>query len=256
MSRLGAGTTERLQDSFTITMDERTVALHEAAISEALVAVDVPAPTKLSRWRLRVPALVAAAMDVAPVGAAVAADNANPGDVLYPVKLIVEPIVSIFDTDIVATHRVEELVYIMDQPAEIDRLPAAVSDARGAVSDLPLDHALRNELDAITDRVVVHQVDDVPSTDVTVDRVSPNEDAPADGDSDIVVPTDERPSDSVSTTTTEPDEVEHTTTTRGTDERPSPDEPPVTEPSIPHTDGDDHPRHDQDSGEDRTRDQG
>lgn len=259
MSRLGAGTTERLQDSFTITMDERTVALHEAAISEALLSTDIPAQASPARWRLRVPALVAAAMVVAPVGAAVAADNANPGDVLYPVKLIVEPIVSIFDTDVVATHRVEELVYIIDRPAEVDRIPTAVSDARGAVSDLPPDHALRIQFDAITDRVPDHRIVDDPPTDVTVDQVSPNEPAPSDRDPDAVPPADERPGDGVAPTTTitKPDVGDNTTTTTSeTEQRPPQEEPPVEEPTGPHTEGDDHPRHGADSEGDQSRDSG
>jgi len=256
MSRLGAGTTERLQDAFVITMDAQTAARHEATIVEALRAADVPVVASPPRWRLRVPALVAAAMVVAPVGAAVAADNANPGDVLYPVKRIVEPIVSIFDSDVVASHRIEELTYIVDEPAEIDRVPAAVSDARDAVSDLPPDHALRGEFDVITDRVPDHRVVDQPVTDVINDQVPPKDQTPGDGGTDVDTPTDGRPTDGATTDTTEPEIVEHTTTTQGFEERPPPEDPPATDTTLPHTDGDEHPRHNPDTGTGKTRDQG
>ncbi|GMR02084.1 MAG: hypothetical protein BMS9Abin20_0410 [Acidimicrobiia bacterium] len=256
MSRIGAGTTERLQDAFMITMDAQTAARHEATIAEALRAADLPVVASPSRWRLRIPALVAAAMVVAPVGAAVAADNANPGDVLYPVKRIVEPIVSIFDSDVVASHRVEELAHIVDEPAEIDRIPSAVSDARDAISDLPPDHALRGEFDLITDRVPDHRIVDQPVTDVISDEVPPKDDVPGDDGSDVVTPPDERPTDRATTSTTEPEIVEHTTTTQGSAERPPPEDPPVTDTTLPHADGDGHPRHNVDTGTDQTRDQG
>jgi len=256
MSRFGAGTTERLQDAFMITMDAQTAARHEASIAEALRAADVPATAVPSRWRLRIPALVAAAMVVAPVGAAVAADNANPGDLLYPVKRIVEPIVSIFDSDVVASHRIEELTYIVDAPAEIDRIPAAVSDAREAVSDLPPDDALRGEFDLITDRVLNHRIVDEPVADVTTDEVPRNDETPGDGRSDVVEPTDKRPTDGATTDPTQPEIVEHTTTTQGSAERPPAEDPPVTDTTVPHVEGDGHPRHNLDASTDKTRDQG
>jgi len=256
MSRLGAGTTERLQDAFMITMDAQTAARHDATIAEALRTADVLVVASPSRWRLRIPALVAAAMVVAPVGVAVAADNANPGDVMYPVKRIVEPIVSIFNPDFVASHRVEELAHIVDEPAEIERIPLAVADARDAVSDLPPDHSLRGEFELITDRVPDHRLVDDPVTDVTSDQVPPDDEIPTNGRSDVVTPTDERPTDGATTDTTEPEIVERTTTTQGSAERPPPEDPPTTDTTLAHTDGDDHPRHNRDTETDTTRDQG
>ena len=136
MSRLDAPTAEKLRDAFTITVDASTSARHGASIEEAIRTVDVPTLSTPSRWRMRVPALVTAAMVIAPVGAAVAAENTNPGDVLYPVKRIVEPIRSLFDSDIAATHRIEELARIVDSPADIDQIPAAVSRSEEHTSEL------------------------------------------------------------------------------------------------------------------------
>jgi len=254
MSRLGASTTERLQDAFMITMDAPTEARHEAAIADAIRSAGNPAPISPSRWKLRVPAIVAAVMVVAPVGAAVAADSANPGDVLYPVKRIVEPIVSIFDSDVVASHRVEELAHIVDEPAEVDRIPAAISDARDALSDLPPDHYLQIEFDLITDRVVDHTVTDDPVTDEFIDEIPPNDGAPSDIEPEVSIPTDEPPTDGETTETTETtirDTAEQPTTTQEAPERPPSVEPSETDISVSPSDVDDGARSEQDPATDQ-----
>jgi hypothetical protein len=153
-----------MQDAFTINVSDAAAARHKADISRALLSVDAVTPHGVPRWRMRVPALVAAAMVVLPVGAAVAAESATPGDILYPVKRIVEPVVSIFNDDIVAAHRVDELARIVDDPVELDRIPTAVSDARVAVASLPLGHELRSEFRAIADRVGRRGNQDRPTT--------------------------------------------------------------------------------------------
>jgi len=240
MSRIDPGTAERLQDAFTITVDASTSARHHAAIADAIRTVGVPPPATPARWRMRIPALVAAAMAVAPVGAAVAAENTNPGDLLYPVKRIVEPIRSIFDSDIAATHRIEELARIVDSPADIDRIPIAVSDARDALFDLPPDSSLRDEFMMITDRVRDHFGSDTPLHDEVSDDVRPMDEAPQDDGSKDVAPSDERPDEGEVTDTTVTEPGEHPTTTQVRDQRPAPVDPPdqETDPSPPDSRGD------------------
>ncbi|MCL1592747.1 MAG: hypothetical protein M3132_00165 [Actinomycetia bacterium] len=179
MSGRNAGIAERMQGAFAINVSDAAASRHQANISEAIRSVDVVAPSRIPRWRMRVPALVAATVVVLPIGAALAAESATPGDVLYPVKRIVEPAVAIFNEDIIAAHRVDELARIVGDPVEFDRIPAAVSDARDAVSTLPPGHELRTEFRAIADRVGRRNAQDRPTTDVPQDE----DRSPVDGQS-------------------------------------------------------------------------
>ncbi len=180
MSHLDTQTIDRLHEAFSITIAPSTVARHEAAISAALRSAPSSAqPRRRLRWRLRIPALVAAAMVVVPIGTAVAAEEALPGDFLYPVKRFTEPIVSFFDSDVVATHRVDELSRIVDSPNETDRIPEAVTDAltdaRDAVTDLAPDHHLREDLIAITDRIEDYRVPQTREEPEPTDTAPPHD---------------------------------------------------------------------------------
>ncbi len=166
MSRLAGDTTQRMREAFTVEMSAATKQAHEASIGDALnTAGGPPVGVRTSSWRVRVPALAAALLIVLPVGTAFAAEDAVPGDLLYPVKRLVEPIRSVVDSDVVAQHRVDELAYLLEIPGEAHRLTGAVSDARDAVSDLPADHYLRTDLEQLTDRVTDAAPADVPSHD-------------------------------------------------------------------------------------------
>jgi hypothetical protein len=187
MSRLAGDTTQRMREAFTVEMSAATKQAHEASIGDALnTAGGPPVGVRTSSWRVRVPALAAALLIVLPVGTAFAAEDAVPGDLLYPVKRLVEPIRSVVDSDVVAQHRVDELAYLLEIPDETHRLTDAVSDARDAVSDLPADHYLRTDLEQLTDRVTDAAPADVPSHDEVdsdhpeVDSDHPESDTPAD----------------------------------------------------------------------------
>lgn len=166
MSSLAGNTTERMRSAFTIEMSATTKQAHEASISTALNTVGATTHgVRTPRWRVRVPALVAGLMVALPLGTAVASEGAVPGDLLYPIKRLVEPIRSVVDPDVAAQHRVEELARLIDSPASSDRVADAVFDARDAVGDLPADHLLRAEFDKLTDRLAESESVVVPFTD-------------------------------------------------------------------------------------------
>ena len=224
MSRLAGDTTQRMREAFTVEMSAATKQVHEASIGDALATVGgtlvgVPTP----RWRMRVPALAAALLIVLPVGTAFASEGAVPGDLLYPVKRLVEPIRSVVDSDVVAQHRVDELARLLDVPDEAHRLMDAVTDARDAVGDLPPDHDLRATFDRLTDRVTDAAPVDVPShgdaesdhpqTVTPSDR--PSTDAPHDDSQETDRPGTDAPADGThdDATTTEPPTDDATTGT-------------------------------------------
>lgn len=130
--------------SSSMRISEAAQAKHVIAIAEAL-SVDVadeaeilvPIDSKRKRRKL-VASLLAAAL-LAPAGLAAASDNALPGDALYPVKKVTEKVLVLFDQDIVALHRVEEL----EAAARDIRTDAQLSErARAALSHLSSDHPL------------------------------------------------------------------------------------------------------------------
>lgn len=182
MSHLDTKTIDRLNEAFTITMTADAVAMHEATIAEA---IRTPHPANVQHrgvgWRLRVPAFLAAVAVIVPIGTAVAAESALPGDFLYPVKRITEPIISVFDPDVVATRRIDELSRIVDSPDDVDRVPRAVADAEDAVIDLPRGHHLRDDLLAITDRITNPPLG--TRSDVPFDR-PPSDKTPSDTEGD------------------------------------------------------------------------
>jgi hypothetical protein len=209
MSHLDTSTIDRLNEAFSVTMTAEAVAMHEAVIAEAIRAPNVAEVQRRSlRWRLRVPAFLTAVAVIAPIGAAVAAESALPGDFLYPVKRITEPIISVFDTDVVAGHRIDELVRIVDSPNEVDRLSGAVDDAKDAVIDLPRGHHLRDDLIAITDRISNLQPD--TRTDVSTGNETDRPVDPARDSNTTTSKSDAPPPDHPTTTVAHRDESSDT----------------------------------------------
>jgi len=84
--------------------------------------------------------------------AAVGAEDTLPGEVLYPLKRILEPVRALFDTEVVAENRVDELEIMVDRRIrrpEIDR-PIREAEAAVATRDRP---DLRLRLDALIERI-------------------------------------------------------------------------------------------------------
>lgn len=69
--------------------------------------------------------------------AALAAENASPGDFLYPFKRIVEPVVGIFDSDFAAKHRIEELERLIADEAPADQIQDSYEEAEDAIAGVP-----------------------------------------------------------------------------------------------------------------------
>jgi hypothetical protein len=85
----------------------------------------------------RVVLALAALLVIIPL-ASLAAESSVPGEVLHPIKRLVEPLRIVLDRDVVARHRVEELEVLIARkapPALIDR---SVRAAQSAVADRPL----------------------------------------------------------------------------------------------------------------------
>lgn len=183
------------------------------------------------RWTVA----VVMAMILAGPAAAVASGDALPGDLLYPIKRVVEPIVQLFDRDVVVERRVEEVAGLVDRDSEEDVILERIDIARDALaeSDAPL---LEEELDRIVDRWVTDRSTGTPAvTDRPPATTAPSQPAP---------PTDRRDQEpepapidapeSTTTTTTdrpatsEPPPSDTTTTTapRDTDDRPPSDDRP------------------------------
>lgn len=80
-----------------------------------------------SRWARRVGVALLASGLVFPV-AAVASDDALPGEALYPVKRVTERVVAVFDPDVVAEHRVEEAEALVARTEQVLRDEVPVPD--------------------------------------------------------------------------------------------------------------------------------
>jgi hypothetical protein len=173
------------------------------AIDEAL-RLPVESP---SRWRRWLAGLTSALLVSAPA-AAVAAEGSMPGDLLYPVKLATEWVLSPFDDAIEARHRVEEAERAIADRLD-DRVIADLTRrADQVVADLPSDHPLADRLGRITDRVPA-TTDRPAETEPTATTATTVADRPTE---------DDRPPSSTTTTTT-----------AAVSDRPPPDSPPPTD---------------------------
>lgn len=137
--------THRLQfASSSMGLSEAAQAKHLSAIVSALSGVvsdEVRSPSSsepaIKRRKLVVSLLIAAMLT--PAGLAAASDNALPGDALYSVKQITEKVLVLFDHEIVARHRIEELE-ANGQDSTFDARLAESAEA--ALSQLSSDHPL------------------------------------------------------------------------------------------------------------------
>jgi hypothetical protein len=119
--------------------------------------------------------------------AALASDGAVPGDFLYPVKRIVEPVIGIFDRDVAATHRVQELEQLVADQAPYDVLQDSL-DRATAVVDPTSD--LWDRLDEVSDRVNVAPGVESPGPDTDLVPAESTTTAPPDASTVTTRPTD------------------------------------------------------------------
>jgi hypothetical protein len=133
-------------------MSEETVVAHFGAIADAIgSAVAVPGPSRWLSWRRWLAGLLIGAGVLVPT-AAIASDSAVPGDALYSVKKLLEPLVSILDDDVVAEHRIEEAEVLAERGGDRQIILELIDEATDALAghDSP---GLRMRLDALTDRM-------------------------------------------------------------------------------------------------------
>ncbi len=113
-------------------------------------------------WRRWVASAAAAGALLTPA-AAIAADGALPGDALYPIKRLLEPVVRLVDRDVIAEHRVEELEVLIARDGSSDIVTDLLIDARAAVGavDVP---ELRDRLAAIEEVIDQRTTDRIPAS--------------------------------------------------------------------------------------------
>lgn len=125
----------------------------DATRTRHLAAIDAALAPRGTALRRRVAAAAAIGIAFTPVGVAVAAEGAVPGDLLYPVKRAVEPVRSVWDDDVAAEHRVKELdVLAGDESATPEILVDAADEADRAVADHPDAVQLQVQLARALDR--------------------------------------------------------------------------------------------------------
>ena len=182
------------------------------------------------RWTLG----VVVALILAGPAAAIAADDALPGDLLYPIKRIAEPIVELFDDDVTVEHRIEEVEGLVDRETDDVVIQQRIDIARDALAETDSPR-LERELDRIVDRWIAdratgpdHTSDLSPTTTrplrpaPTTDRRD-QEPGPAPIDTpESTTTTSDRPS----ATEAPPSDGTTTTVPGDTDDRPPPDDRP------------------------------
>jgi hypothetical protein len=146
----------QIGEAFRVEVSQATRERHLAAISTA-VRTTPPSRTvpHLGLRRRVATALAALTAVVAPVGTAVAAEGALPGEVLYPVKQFTEQVRAAFDDDVAARHRVEELEGLLDGSADPATIARAQERAEEAVASLDQPGELSGRLQRAREEVRV-----------------------------------------------------------------------------------------------------
>lgn len=157
-----------------VSIDPDTRERHLATINVALREHRAP------RFRrLRLMAVAAGLVLLIPV-LALAAENSVPGDFLYRVKRLFEPVVEVVDEDVDedvrASHRIDELEELVDRRAPAEVIDRQLLDAREAASDRH--HKLGDRLDRLAGEVAEQRGDDEFGVS-DVDDGSPVEEEPA-----------------------------------------------------------------------------
>lgn len=201
--------TQRLRAaSEAIEMSDSAQAQHLEAISAALAtgagAADgtvVPLSTAGAGRRRRIVASLVAAAVIAPAGLAAASEGSIPGDALYPVKQLSERVLVLFDSDVIARHRIEE-IEALDTAGQFD--PELYDDAREALIELGEDHPLWERLTSSTKTTSDPDDRDEP----TIEDDDRSELEPADDSSLDTETTDRDDDDDTPSTANDPDEDE------------------------------------------------
>lgn len=146
-------------------------AVREAHLGAITAALPPGGSRRARRWPL---AVVVATLIAGPV-TAIASESSAPGDLLYPLKLIIEPIVAIFDRDVAAHHRVDEVRQLIVRDRDDELIVDSIEEARAelAVVDSP---GAEQELDKL--------VSDWMTDRAARDRLTPSADGASERDAD------------------------------------------------------------------------
>jgi hypothetical protein len=130
--------------------------------------------------------------------AAVAAEDSLPGELLYPVKRILEPVRSLFDEAVFADHRVDELEILVARRTPRAEMARTVREAEEAVASQERPD-LRQRLEELVDRIereaqvepTTSTTDTTPPVDTSTTRPpeTTTTTAPPSTDSATTVPT-------------------------------------------------------------------
>lgn len=178
-------------DTFRIEVSAATRHLHLNNVVTALRQQRPPSSfRKVGSFR-KLSLMVAAALLLIPLGAW-ASESSVPGDLLHPIKRFLEPAWALFDDDVRARHRVEELEILIEQQRPPSLIDQQLIDAEDAVADDPV---LLERLEEAKEDLAREPVSDemrpttTTATTVTATTVSPAEVEPS------------RPPEAITTTT-------------------------------------------------------
>jgi len=118
-------------DVFRIEVSTSTRQRHLRAVTTVL------AQRQPHRSFRRLPLILAATLVLIPL-AAWASESSIPGDVLHPIKRFLEPAWALFDDEVRARHRVDELEMMIELQAPPTLIDQQLVDAEAAVGDNPL----------------------------------------------------------------------------------------------------------------------
>lgn len=118
-------------DVFSIELSTSTRRRHLNALTQALHE------QRAGRSFRKLPLILAATLLLIPL-AAWASESSVPGDLLHPIKRLLEPAWALFDEDIRARHRIEELETLIEQQGPPGLIGQQLIDAEAVVGGDPL----------------------------------------------------------------------------------------------------------------------
>ena len=145
-----------------------------------------------SRGRGRLLAVAVAAVLLLPV-AALAAEDTVPGDILYPLKRAIEPVVQVFDSSAPAERRVREVEVLFERDAPDEVIVERVDVARDTIKDDR--HDLRDRIDRVVQELEVRK-DRKEAAEKSVEKRPPSDEP----EEVPIVPSDGRSTTTSSTT--------------------------------------------------------
>ncbi len=121
-------------DELEVFRIEVSTTTRQRHLNQVTTAIHLQPPQRSLR---KLTLILAAVLVLVPLGAW-ASESSVPGDFLHPVKRFLEPAWALFDDDVRARHRVEELEALIEQQGPQSLIDQQLIDAEAAVGDDPL----------------------------------------------------------------------------------------------------------------------